>query len=123
MSAAEQPHGVPSAGELVTGVREFLEEEILPSAHGSTRFHALVATNVLAQIERELATGDAVDRAHAERLATLGAPDDAALVQAIRSGALDDRVADVVAALRPTAVDRLAIGNPRHLGEGDRPDG
>ena len=87
----------------------------MPGADGRLRFLARVAANVMAQLERELALGPAQARAHGERLAALGLADDAALVRAIRDGALDERMDEVVAAVRADVVERLRIANPRHL--------
>jgi hypothetical protein len=115
------PHGVPTPAELLEAVREFLEDEVMPGTEGRLRFHARVAANVVGQIERELALGPALAVAHAERLAALGFADDAELAQAIREGALDDRMDEVVAALRAAAVDKLRIANPRYLHDADRP--
>jgi hypothetical protein len=106
------PHDVPSAGELVAAVREFLEHEVLAGLEGRTRFHGLVAVNVLGMVERELEQGPAQRDAHRERLAALGFDDDAGLAAAIRSGALDDRYAELKAALLDTVRDKLAVANP-----------
>lgn len=113
-------HGVPTTGELVAAVREFLEQEVVPGDDARVGYLARVAANVLAQCERELALGPGHAAAHAARLAALGVADDAALVAAIRAGALDDRAGDVLAAVRADAVDKLQIGNPRHLLPEDR---
>lgn len=109
------PHDAPTARELVEAVREFLEREVLPAAEGGTRFHTLVAANVLGMVERELELGPAHARAHAARLAGLGFADDAALATAIRSGALDDRHDEVKAALAAAVRDKLAVANPAYL--------
>ena len=98
--------GIPSSAELVQAVREFLEQEVMPAADGRHSFHARVAANVLAQIERELQSG---------------LPDttnDAELVEAIRSGSFDFE--QVHRAIRETVVAKLRISNPRHLLPEDR---
>jgi Arc/MetJ family transcription regulator len=41
--------------------------------------------------------------------------DDAALAAAIRAGDLDDRYAEVAAAVRETVRDKLVVANPRYL--------
>jgi hypothetical protein len=115
-----EPRGIPTTAELVEAVREFLEREVMAQTEGALRFHARVAANVLGQIERELALGPARDAAHAERLAALGVADDAELARAIREGAFDDRLPELLAALRADVVEKLRIGNPRHLREEDR---
>lgn len=113
-------HGVPSAGELAASLRVFLATEVMPATEGRMSFMARVASNVAAQIERELVLGPELARAHAGRLTTLGAADDAALAAAIRSGALDERLPELIAALRASTTDRLRIANPRHLEPADR---
>ncbi|WP_119730304.1 DUF6285 domain-containing protein [Thermomonospora amylolytica] len=106
------PHDAPSAGELVAAVREYLERDVLPGLSGRTRFHGLVAANVLAVVERELALGPAHEAAHRERLAALGHPDDRSLAAAIRAGDLDGRYAELKAALQDAVRDKLAVANP-----------
>lgn len=112
-------HAVPTAGELTEAVREFLDEHVRPEVGGRLGFHLRVAANVLAQVERELEHGPADAAAHAARLQRLGVADDAALARAIRSGVLDQRAPEVVAALRAHTIERLRIANPRHLTTAD----
>lgn len=112
------PHDVPSAAELVTAVREFLEGEVLPEAEGRRAYHLRVAVNALGMVERELALGPAQEAAHGERLARLGVRDEAELAAAIRSGRLDDRYEEVVAAVRETVRDKLLVANPGYLEDG-----
>lgn len=116
-------HDRPSARELLDAVRDYIREEILPSAPDRrARFRALIAANVLAIVERELATGAEDDRAEAERLRALGFdgdPDDARrrLAAAIRAGTYDagqGRAAVVAYALEATAA-RLRAANPAYL--------
>src|SRR5262249_32287306 len=107
--------GIPTAAELVAALREVLADEVMPNTTGALRFDASVAANVAGIVERELELGEAAARAHRERLAQLGFGDDAQLAAAIRSGDIDDRVAELVPALLATAVDDLRIANPRHI--------
>ncbi len=108
------PHDRPSAAELVDAVRELLAGELSDALEGRLRFQARIAANALAIVGRELELGPAQAAAHAERLAALGDVDDRALVDAIRSGALDDRWAEVLAAVRASVLDKLAVANPTH---------
>ena len=89
----------PDIAELIEAVREFLETDVMGSTEGRVRFHARVAANALAIVERELAAGTAAADGHGWRLAALGVADDAQLAGAIRAGDLDDRWDDVVTAL------------------------
>ena len=98
--------GIPSSAELTHAVCEFLEQEVMPATEGHLSFHARVAANLLAQIERELRTG---------------LPDttgDADLCAAIRAGSVD--LAQAYEAIRETVIAKLRISNPRHLLPEDR---
>ncbi|HEY5024341.1 MAG TPA: DUF6285 domain-containing protein [Acidimicrobiales bacterium] len=117
------PHDIPSAAQLLDAVREFLESDVLPATEGRVRFHARVAANVLSMVGRELALGPGHAAAHASRLDALGVHSDAELAAAIRSGALDDRAQEVLAAVRATVADKLAVANPSYVGRDLRPPG
>ena len=125
----------PSAAELIAAARAHLERQVLPTiADPRLRFQTLVAANVLAIAERELAAGDAPLRAAWQRLgALLGVPEAGApaggdlraslaerereLIDAIQAGAFDagpprERLA---VHLRATALAELVVSNPRLL--------
>jgi hypothetical protein len=98
--------GIPSSAELAAAVREFLEHEVMPATDGRLSFHARVAANVVAQLERELMSG---------------LPDtsgDAPLSAAIRDGSIGFEEAYEL--IRPTVVAKLRVSNPRHLLPEDR---
>lgn len=105
-------HGRPTVAELVDAVRGFLADDVVPSTDGRLRFHARVAANALAMVERELAAGPAPVAAHAARLTRLGVADDTELAAAVRAGAFDDRWDELLAELAAATVDRLAVANP-----------
>ena len=91
-------HDRPTASELATAVREFLEAEILPALDDHRlRFRTLVAMNALTIVERE-APGPAAREWEAARR--------------IRSG--DVRAGDV-AALKAEVEAKLRVANPRYL--------
>ncbi len=113
-------HDRPTAAELVTAVREFLENDVLNATEGRVRFHARVAVNVLGMVERELDLGAEQTSAHDAALASLGLADEAELAAAIRSGDLDDRADDVRRLVTDSVRAKLEVANPRHL-EGPRP--
>jgi len=108
-------HDRPNAAELIEAVREFLETDVAGATDGRVRFHARVAVNVLRMVERELADGPAMTADHNARLASLGMADDAALSRAIRDGSFDDRWDEVVAVVRASVADKVAVANPAHL--------
>ena len=122
--------------ELLGAVRAFLEEDLLPSLEGRRRFHALVAVNVLGVVERELAGEEEQLGRQWERLARLLALGDAKpealsalrgavreleerLAERIRAGAADggEFAERVRAYVRATVIEKLAVANPRFLGE------
>lgn len=109
------PHDLPDPPTLIEAVREFLVDEIEPELDGRLRYHLKVAINVLSIVERELRLGPEQAARHAERLERLGFQTDAALADAIRSGALDDRLDEVRAALTETVRDKLAVARPDHI--------
>lgn len=115
------PHDVPTAGQLVEAVREFLERDVLPAASGRQRFHALVAANLLAMVERELADGPRQAGEHRERLAALGFGSDGELARAIRAGELDERYGEVRSALLESVAAKLAVANPAYLKAAEDP--
>lgn len=112
-----EPHDRPTAAELVAAVREFIEKDVSEATEGRVRFHARVAVNALAMVEREIALGEGQRQAHAERLAQLGVADDAALVEAIRAGEFDERSGELLAALADAVADKLAVANPKYAGD------
>ncbi|HVV38502.1 MAG TPA: DUF6285 domain-containing protein [Acidimicrobiales bacterium] len=112
MRSDGNPHDVPTAGELVEAVREYLERDVMTNTQGRVQFHARVAVNVLKMVERELALGEQQADAHASRLATLGVASEAELCAAIAAGTLDDRLDEVVAVVRATVADKLAVAHP-----------
>jgi len=108
-------HDVPTAEQLVESVREWIERDLIPGTSGRLQFHARVAMNVLAMVERELALGDAQAAVHAARLDVLGCADEAELAARIRSGALDDRLPEVRELVWASVRDKLAVANPKYL--------
>ena len=71
--------------ELLEAVREFLTNDVMPSTDGRVSFHARVAANVVAIVERELA----------QPAREWGDTDWSSLARTVR--------------------DRLAVANPKHL--------
>ena len=111
----------PSAAQLVTAVREFLERDVMPATEGRVHFHTRVAVNVLNTVVRELELGDRFAADEEQRAAVLLGHDGDAdalereLAAAIRSGALDDRDDALRAHVRATVREKLLIANPGYL--------
>jgi hypothetical protein len=133
----------PTATELLTAVREFLEHDVLPGLEGRKRFHMLVATNVLSIVAREIEEEETLLVAEWRRLRDLLRVDDAAaperlgalraavralterLVERIRAGDADaGSFGDAVRAhVRATVVEKLRVANPKFLGTTGRGSG
>jgi hypothetical protein len=113
--SASDLHGRPTAAELLAAVGEFLRDELLPATEGQLNFHTRVAANVLGIVERELRFGAAQELRHADRLSALGFSSQAELAAALRSGEVDPEHPEILAAVRASVTDRLAVANPRYL--------
>jgi hypothetical protein len=61
----------PTYAELLAAVRHFLETDVVPRLEGPAKFHARVAANVVAIVERELDGEDSQLRDEAQRLGAL----------------------------------------------------
>jgi hypothetical protein len=110
----------PEAAELLAAVRKFLEERALPALEGHTAFHARVAVNALAIVERQLEQAPAQQAAEAERLtALLGQEGDLdtqnrELCRRIRAGALDAATPGLREHLWETTLAKLAVDQPKY---------
>ncbi|HJQ60466.1 MAG TPA: DUF6285 domain-containing protein [Vineibacter sp.] len=113
--AQDRPH----APELLRAIREFLAADVLPRLDGRTQFHVKVAINSLAILEREASDGPAADAAELARLKALLDRDgtlpelNAELARQLRLGARDESDAALMAHLRATIADKIAISNPK----------
>lgn len=105
-------HDVPTARQLVESVREWMERDLLASTSGRVQFHARVAINVLAMVERELEVGAEQLARHRERLATLGFADDFELAASIRRGDVDHDLDRVIEVVRADVEAKLSVANP-----------
>jgi Domain of unknown function (DUF6285) len=115
------PLSLPPATEMLATIRDYLETAILPELAGERWFNLKVACNMLAMVERELALGADASEAERERLVHLLGESgmleemNARLGRAIREGALALDDTRLLAHLRRTTADALAINNPRWL--------
>ncbi len=106
--------GFPSSRHLLDAVRGYLERDVMAATEGRIAFHARVAQNVLAIVEREIALRPQLEAAQRAAAKTLGYDGEAALADAIKNGLLDARYDEVLAALRSIVDVRVAIANPKH---------
>lgn len=109
------PHDAPTSVQIVEAVREWLENDVMPAVQGRLNFHARVAINMLAMVEREAVLGGQQRVDHEVRLRQIGAADDAELAQRIRDGEFDSSLKDVMAVLKDSIRDKLLVANPKYL--------
>lgn len=113
---------MPRLEELVGATRDFLHGQVREETTGRTRFHALVASNALDIVHRDLHFGAEHRRREHERLRGLLRTDGSLLelrwklVHALREDgiALDDR--KLHEHLRATVVNQIAIDQPKYSG-------
>jgi hypothetical protein len=112
----------PNLAEIVTAVREFIENKAIPELTGHTAFHARVAANALAIAERELSGGPAAAEAERSRLKALLGRDgtldqlNRALSARISSGDITLETPGLAEHLKRTTVDKVAIDQPSYSG-------
>ena len=105
-------YGRPTLGELVAAVRESLADAAAGNGPPPSGFGARVAANALAMVERELARGEADQRACDAVLARLGAASEADLAAEIRAGHRDHQLGEIAREFRAIVAARLAVAHP-----------
>lgn len=116
-------HEAPSSEELLGSVIDFLNQVAAPQLSGQAAFHARVAANALALVERDMAQRPAAD-ARARALYAALLQDTASPLEAlnkqvcaqIRSGELTCDHPAFLAALREITIAQLAIDQPTYSG-------
>jgi len=112
----------PSAAELVTAIRSFLEDKAMPELKGHTAFHARVAANALAILERELSDAPSAEERASARLSDLlgrqGSYEDLTrlLATRIRAGDMTPQTPGLIEHLRETTIDKVMIDQPHYSG-------
>lgn len=108
----------PDAACILDTVCAFLGSEVQPQLQGKLAFDARVALNALQIVARELRLGATAAAAARERLEALlqarGTLEEleGMLIERIRRGELDETHAGLMAHLRASTLDALAIDNP-----------
>jgi hypothetical protein len=122
----------PDAAELLAIARETLLARLLPALPEASRYDALMIANAMAIAARELAAGDVAAQSELARLNALYAESgkdvsgntlhialkdyNRRLTADIRGGRFDDRERTALLDhLEKTAVDKLAVANPKAL--------
>ncbi len=113
----------PKAEELVAAVARWIDE-IRPGLDPRNAFLARVAANALSTVGRELSTGQATERAAAERMAGLLGRDGSyaelttELCVRLRSSEFDAGTPGLLSALKANVLEQLAIDQPNYRHEG-----
>lgn len=117
-------HDQPSAAELVAAVKAFLRDTARPQLTGHAAFHARVAENALAIVERELASRPGQEAEEARRLADLlgesGSSDalNRKLARAIADGHMTIDTPGLLDHLKKTAIAQVEVDQPNYSGLG-----
>lgn len=112
----------PSAFELVTAVKEFIEKHAMPQLSGHTAFHARVAANALGIVARELEFGPQANAEEQMRLEALlgmkGSLDDLnrELCRRIRTGDIGLTTPGLAEHVRAATIDKVGIDQPTYSG-------
>ena len=107
-------HDPPDPTELVLSVRDLLADEVLELMEGRLWLRVRVAMNLLDIVARQLTNGPVDELEHRNRLSHLGFENDSELVEAIRTGALDDRYTVLSEVIRDDVWDKVGVANPRY---------
>lgn len=125
LAEAQQPASsvdMPRIDELLVSVRDFLREDARGALEGRNAFLALVASNSLDIVARELTLGPGHRRGEQARLRRLFESDEALevlrtrLCEGLRDGSIALDRPGLADHLRNTAVNQLAIDQPKYSG-------
>lgn len=113
---------MPTIDELIVSVRDFLRADVREATEGRDNFMALVASNSLDIVLRELHLGPGHRAREHERLRQLFGRDDSLdalrweLVNGLRNGSIALDLPGLADHLRATVVNQVAIDQPRYSG-------
>ncbi len=113
---------MPRMDELVTSVRDFLRDDVMQQTEGRINFMARVASNSLDIVLRELGLGEQLKAKEYAWLKSRFESEDSLealrwqLVNAIRDGSQSLADDALVAHLRDTVVNQIAIDQPKYTG-------
>jgi len=117
-------YDAPSPQELLEAVKHFIDETAAPGLSGHSKFHALVASNVLAIVLRELDQRPSAEAGELTRLASLLNQDEARgtdalnadLADKIMAGEMTPDTPGLLLHLKTTAIAQLYIDQPTYSG-------
>ena len=112
----------PTLAELVAAVRDFVERQAAPALEGHAAFHARVAVNALAIVERQLRLAPEAEAEELARLQALLGRDGSleelnrVLCARIRAGDIGLATPGLAEHLRATTLAKLAVDQPKYSG-------
>lgn len=116
-------HDAPSAKELIEAVKSFIDKTAMVQLSGHAAFHALVASNALATVLRELEQRPEAETAERARLQALLASQEQdvarlnrTLCDEIRAGRVDLATPGLLTHLKSTTIAQLSVDQPGYSG-------
>lgn len=117
------PTDRPTPVEILQAIDGFLQNKVAPQVDAHSQFHLKVTRNLLGLLQREWQQQDGFRSAELQRLRALLDEDtddlgvlNNELCDAIRNGTLQLNNPRLKEHLQATAREKLAIDNPRYLG-------
>lgn len=110
----------PSGLAILVNTIRHLRENVIPTLEGRALFEMRVTVSALELSRREMELKPASDAAEHTRLRALLKQDgdlyalNEALCAAIRDGAMDETTPGLIAHLRATAIEKLAVDQPTY---------
>lgn len=113
-------HDLPRTHDLLAIARASLLDELVPHLPAAQKYTALMIANAMVIAGREHASSQAISQArqalHQQAGEVRGqAMDDRSLCLALREGALDAELMNLLPALRADVLCRVQVGNPKYL--------
>lgn len=117
-------HDAPSQAEMIAAVKSFIDDTARPALSGHAAFHALIASNVLATVLREIEQRPKAESEELARLtALLGAGENETLTtlngklcELLRNGDMDLSTPGLLEHLKTTTFDQLSVDQPGYSG-------
>jgi aminoglycoside phosphotransferase (APT) family kinase protein len=116
--------GMPRVDELLVGVKDFLQQQVMAETGGRTNFMARVAANSVSIVVRELELGPQANELELDRLQSLlGEPDSQSILdlrwqlcRELNAGSISLESEELQRHLRFTVANQVAIDQPKYSG-------
>lgn len=118
-------HDLPHAADLLATARDSLLNDLLPHLPAAQKYTALMIANAIGIGGREQTGSTAAQLARSELYSLVNAAavtttencigSEQKLCSALRGGALDSQLVEMLPGLRKDVLARLQVGNPKYL--------